>query len=87
MPEMCLSPRQPPQSEQVTPTATVLEQPDTQPPKNDLQGITPYTSTAHQTDDTNHEFCSNNHLESKPQGPQRVRKSPKKYNAASGKWE
>ena len=87
MPEMCLRLRQPPQSEEATPTAPVLEQPATQHPNSDLQGTTFDTSPAHQTDEATHEFCLDNPLDTKPQRPQRVRKSPKKYNAASGKWE
>ena len=56
MPEMCLHPRQPPESEQATPTAPVLEQPATQPPKTVSQGTTSDTSPAHQTDEATSEF-------------------------------
>ena len=58
-----------------------------QPLKTDLQGTTSDTSPAHQTDEATSEFRVDNPLDNKPQRPQRVRKSPKKYNDASGKWE
>ena len=84
---MCLRPRQPPQTEQATHTATVLDQPATQPLKTDRQYTTSDRSLLTKIIWLTHEFCVDNPLDTKPQRPQRVLKSPKKYNAASGKWE